>query len=345
MHLSRSYKVWALTSAVRRGELTAWRSTFLTARPPMVDAGMVNFGCAPEFGAGPRSPGLSEHQEVSSRGSAEKGSAAVDADQQQTSATLAPSTDKEGANDHDCAVVVEAPPSRSFEAEDSIAAAEAPTPSAEDYSCAICFELLLRPITLCCGHRLCRGCWTRVLQGSTVPINHRGLYCSQTGLVAAECTCTGPHEKATCPLGRCRVLQTVPAVDVALINELYSRFGSQLTTRATEHALADEEILVNAVTAKIGQVTSWASNDLGTAEVAASWAETEYWTPRDERGGDGWALRAAQWDAGIIRGPSRLERTRATHALSMPLSIFVTGVLAIACLFIGSVCLMLRVFA
>jgi hypothetical protein len=29
----------------------------------------------------------------------------------------------------------------------------------------------------------------------------------------------------------------------------------------------------------------------------------------------------------------------------MPLSTFVTGVLAIACLFIGSVCLVLRVFA
>jgi hypothetical protein len=122
-------------------------------------------------------------------------------------------------------------------------------------------------------------------------------------------------------------------------------FAFASTFRLELHALADEEILVNAVTAKIGQVTSWASNDLGTAEVAAPWAETEYWTPRDERGGDGWALRAAQWDAGIIRGPSRLERTRATHALSMPLSTFVTGVLAIACLFIGSVCLMLRVFA
>ena len=301
----------------------------------MVDAGWVDFGCASEFNAGQRSTGLSEHQEVSSARSAEKGSAAVDADQQQTSATPAPPTNKEGADDHDYAVVVEAPPSRSFEAEYSIAAAEAPPPSAEDYSCAICLELLLRPITLCCGHRLCRGCWTRVLQGSTVPINHRGLYCSQTGLVAAECTCTGPHEKATCPLGRCRVLQTVPAVDVALMNELYSRFGSQLTARATEHALADEEILVNAVTAKIGQVTSWASNDLGTAEVAAPWAETEYWIPRDERDGDGWALRVPQRTAEIICGQSRLERTRACRRLC----IFVTG----ACLFIGSVCLVLRV--
>ena len=305
----------------------------------MVDADWVDFGSASELGPGQRSPGLSEHQDISSAGSAEKGSAAVDADQQQTSATAAPPTNKEGADDYDSAVVIEAPP-RSFEAEDSAAAAEAPLPSAEDYSCPICLELLLRPIKLSCGHRLCRGCWTRVLQGSTVHIYHRGLYCSQTGLVAAECTCTGPpHEKATCPLGRCRVMQIVPAVDVALMNELYSRFGPQLTARATEHALADEDILANAVTAQIGEGTSWASSDLGTADVAAPWAETEYWTPREERGGDGWALRVAQWDPGVIRGQSRLERTQATNALSVPLCIFVTGVVAVSFLFIWSVCL------
>ena len=304
----------------------------------MVDADWVDFGSASELGPSQRSPGLSEHQDISSAGSAEKGSAAVDADQR-TSATAAPPTNKEGADDYDSAVVVEAPP-RSFEAEDSAAAAEAPLPSAEDYSCPICLELLLRPIKLSCGHCLCRGCWTRVLQGSTVHIYHRGLYCSQTGLVAAECTCTGPpHEKATCPLGRCRVMQIVPAVDVALMNELYSRFGPQLTARATEHALADEDILANAVTAQIGEVTSWASSDLGTADVAAPWAETEYWTPREERGGDGWALRVAQWDPGVIRGQSRLERTQATNALSVPLCIFVTGVVAVSFLFIWSVCL------
>ena len=289
----------------------------------MADAGWVDFGCASEFGAGQGSTGLSEQQKLSSAGSVEKSSAAVDADQQQTSATATTPTNKEGAD-----------------GEDSAAAVEGPPPSAEDYSCPICLELLLRPITLSCGHRLCRGCWTRVLQGSTVHIYHRGLYCSQTGLVAAECTCTGPpHEKATCPLGRCRVMQIVPAVDVALMNELYSRFGPQLTARATEHALADEDILANAVTAQIGEVTSWASHDLGTAEVAAPWAETEYWTPREERGGDGWALRVAQWDPGVIRGQSRLERTQATNALSVPLCIFVTGVLAVSCLFIWSVCL------
>ena len=35
-----------------------------------------------------------------------------------------------------------------------------------DYTCPICLELLLRPVKLSCGHRFCRGCWVRLLQGS-----------------------------------------------------------------------------------------------------------------------------------------------------------------------------------
>ena len=51
------------------------------------------------------------------------------------------------------------------EAVESSAAAPA---SLHDYLCPICLELLRRPVVLSCGHRYCRGCWLRVLQGRSV---------------------------------------------------------------------------------------------------------------------------------------------------------------------------------
>lgn len=284
-----------------------------------------------EFEAGQqKSLSFSEHQYISS-GGLEKG-LAVDTDQQQTSATAAAArpTDKEGSDNESSAVAVAAT-FPSFETEDS-AAVKAPPPSAEDYSCPICLELLLRPVMLSCGHRLCRGCWMNVLQGSTVHVYHRGLYCSQTGLVAAECTCTGPHENATCPLGRCRVMQTVPAVDVSLMRELYAWFGPQLTARAAEHALADEEILAKAVNARVGRVTSWTHSGL-------------QYSVREERGGDGWIVRADSGvHGGVTRGPlsavhGHRQRT-ASACFCVPLC--VAGVLAgtgITLLLAGLVCL------
>ena len=82
--------------------------------------------------------------------------------------------------------------SKTTEVEDPAGTAEAPPPSVEDYCCPICLELLLRPVKLSCGHRLCRGCWLRVLQGSQAR-----AVASRTGRVA-------------CPLGRCQVRPYVP---------------------------------------------------------------------------------------------------------------------------------------
>ena len=86
--------------------------------------------------------------------------------------------------------------------------------AAEDVTCPICLEVLLRPVSLSCGHRLCRGCWLRVLQGRDVRAT-----ANRTGTVA-------------CPLGRCQVRPIVPAVDAALARDLESQFSSQLS-RAT----------------------------------------------------------------------------------------------------------------
>ena len=127
----------------------------------------------------------------------------------------------------------------SLSAAGSVAGAEkheAP-PSAEDYSCPICLELLLRPVALSCGHHLCRGCWIRVIQGS-----HPGSL-ALTGIPRPW------NYRIPCPLGRCQV-RPIVRLDVALIGELESRFGPQLAARTAElHTLPEEERMAEAVNA------------------------------------------------------------------------------------------------
>ena len=135
--------------------------------------------------------------------------------------------------------------------EDPAVAAEAAPPSAEDYACPICLELLLRPVALSCGHRLCRGRWIRVLQGSNVSLLLTG--------------------NVSCPLGRCQVRPTVPTVDVALVRELELRFGPQLMARTAEHTFPDEERMAKGVNA-------WAAAGCGLKllhEVTGARAENE----------------------------------------------------------------------
>lgn len=208
----------------------------------MADAGWVDVGCVSEFEAGQL--GLSEY-ERSLDGSVDTRSVA-DADQHQISFT---------------AIAAFPAISKASEVEDSAAAIQVPPPSAEEYSCPICLELLLRPISLSCSHRLCRGCWARVLQDRTAFLTRN----------------------TTCPLGRCPVGPTVPTVDVALMSELESRFGPQLIARAAEHPLADEERMVNEVNAKVA-----AGYKPGTSEVT----EERLDSPREERGDDANAVLA-----------------------------------------------------
>ena len=85
--------------------------------------------------------------------------------------------------------------------------------SEEDFCCPICLDLLLRPVVLACGHRLCRGCWCRMLQGREM---------------RATANLTG---SASCPLGRCEVKPHVPEVETILESEIEALFSAQRLSR------------------------------------------------------------------------------------------------------------------
>ena len=112
------------------------------------------------------------------------------------------------------------------------------SPRSTEYCCAICIELLLRPVVLSCGHRLCRGCWVRVLQGSQAR-----AVASRTGY-------------AVCPLGRCEVRPCVPEIDLALESEMRERIGFR---QLAVHAAAAEHASLTEESAAVAAVNAWAA--------------------------------------------------------------------------------------
>ena len=112
------------------------------------------------------------------------------------------------------------------------------SPRSTEYCCAICIDLLLRPVVLSCGHRLCRGCWVRMLQGNQV---------------RAVASATG---SAVCPLGRCEVRPCVPEVDLDLEREMRSRLGFK---QLAAHAAAAELAPLAEESAAAAAVNAWAA--------------------------------------------------------------------------------------
>ena len=123
--------------------------------------------------------------------------------------------------------------------------ATTPQPSIHDYSCPICLGLMLRPVKLSCGHRFCRGCWLRVLQGRSVRATAH-----LTGSVA-------------CPF-RCEVRPVVPEVDQVFARELEAHFGVELVLEcptleqcASAQATVEEE--VEREDRRATEVNAWAA--------------------------------------------------------------------------------------
>ena len=145
----------------------------------------------------------------------------------------------------EAAVESDAAEARAAPSEEEVAPVVAGTQvmAAEDYICPICLEMLLRPVALSCGHRLCRGCWCRVLQSNDVRAKANRL------------------GHISCPLGRCEVRPFVPEVDALLTSELEERFATQLNARAVEGTESEAD---EARTAS--EVNTWAA---GGCELTA----------------------------------------------------------------------------
>ena len=166
----------------------------------------------------------------------------------------------------------EAPPAGmvvSAENEGVKESATTPEPSIHDYSCPICLELMLRPVKLSCGHRFCRGCWLRVLQGRSVRATAH-----LTGSVA-------------CPF-RCEVRPVVPEVDQVLARELEAHFGVELVLEcptleqcASARAMVEDEVEEEDRRAR--EVNAWAAAgcSLTTTPEAAAARDVVIETARD----------------------------------------------------------------
>lgn len=266
----------------------------------MADACWVDFGCASELELGPRSLGSSETESTLNGSIEMKRSAATDADQKQISIT---------ANASPSSM------SKTTEVEDPAGTAEAPPPSVEDYCCPICLELLLRPVKLSCGHRLCRGCWAHVLQRRTVLFTSNGI---------------ARFSNATCPLGRCSVGPIVPTLDLALMSELELWFGPQLLARAADHPLADEERTVRVVNARTA-----ADHKPDASEVTAVPVERERHQERGALAGGSRAVARVlsihrAWLRGIV---ARVQSDRSwTRCIAVFLGLIAGLFLGVGCL-------------
>ena len=102
---------------------------------------------------------------------------------------------------------------------DLASASARPDTSDEDaFSCPICLDILVRPVTFACGHRSCRACFVQLLESA--PMRES---VATTGLVS-------------CPIGRCVLPPLVPEVDMVLCETVRSACGAGLEVMS-----ADEE--------------------------------------------------------------------------------------------------------
>ena len=110
----------------------------------------------------------------------------------------------------------------------------------DEYTCSTCLHIMVHPVTLRCGHSLCRLCLVKHFEAFTASVRDLEL------------------RDPVCPVGRCSVRCDVPAVNVTLQNAIGLSHHALINERRAE---VDAEASVEEMNQRALALNKFASDE------------------------------------------------------------------------------------